>query len=297
MSLTLWAFLQMTAIYVLLSWALYLPFKAGQFYNGPIYSMAIGAYTASMLTTRLGWPLGAALVAAMLSAILFAFLLAPRLARTGMYSMVIATIAIVFITQAVFRNIKFLGGVTGIFGIPMLEHSLPISYGIVFLVGIFIYRLQKSRIGRAMEAVYANRDLARSIGVDPIKISMFLQVASAGIGGIAGALYAFAMGMIRPADFGFSVLLYMWTMLFVGGYQTMWGVVVAAPLLWAISQFLPSSVAEFTNIIFGAALALVLIVRPHGLVTQRLVCLAFSRTKGILHSSPLTPPKESSNDR
>lgn len=272
----------MTAIYILLSWALYLPFKGGQFYNGPIYAMAIGAYTASMLATRLGWPVGAALVAAALSATLFASLLAPRLARTGMYSMVIATIAISFIVQAVFKNIRSFGGVTGVFGIPMLPHSLLISYGIVLLVGIFIYRLERSRTGRAIEAVCANKDLARSIGVNPIGVSMLLQLVSSGIGGVAGGLYASAMGMIRPADFGFSVLLYTWTMLFVGGYQTMWGVVVAAPLLWAIGQFLPSYAAQFTNIIFGAALALMLIVRPHGLITKRLMSTVFSLAKGGL---------------
>jgi branched-chain amino acid transport system permease protein len=197
-----------------------------------------------------------------------------------MYSMVIATMAITFVVQAVLRNLSVFGSVTGIFGIPRLPHSLLVSYCIVVVVGFLIYRLERSRTGRAMAAVSANQDLARSLGASPIRVSIVLQLLSAGIGGIAGGLYAFAMGMIRPSSFGFSVLLYIWTMLFVGGHQTMWGALVAAPLLWTLSQFLPSYLAPYTNIVFGVALAVTLLARPNGLVTQRIVSAVSSGVRG-----------------
>lgn len=271
MSMALVVYLQITAVYILLSWALYLPFRAGQFFNGPVYCMAVGAYTAAMLAKTFGLPFPVVLLAGMLAAMIFALIPAPKLAHVGGFAMTIATIAIIFIVYAVLRNVKALGGLTGFFGIPKVDYLLPVSWLIVFLVGIFVYRLEHSRLGRAMEAIFTDKNLACAMGVNPVKMSIFLQVASGGISGLAGVLFAFTMGIIRPVDFGFGVLLYTWTMMFVGGYQTMWGVVVAAPLLWALTQFLPSQVAEYTNIIFGIILAAMLLLRPEGLITKRLL--------------------------
>ena len=51
----------------------------------------------------------------------------------------------------------------------------------------------------------------------------------------------------------------------------MWGVVIFASLPLALTQFLPSAMAQYTNIVFGVILALILIVLPEGLVTKKLL--------------------------
>ena len=129
--------------------------------------------------------------------------------------------------------------------------------------------------------MYIGGDVASRLGINIYRVSVFLQTVSGAIAGLAGVLYAFSMGVIRPTDFGFSVLLYMWTMLFVGGSQTMWGVVVGAPLLLMITQFLPSEVAALTNIFFGVILIAILLLRPEGSVTKGMV-QHLSKTAGRL---------------
>ncbi|UCB45077.1 MAG: hypothetical protein JSV25_12790 [Spirochaetota bacterium] len=39
----------------------------------------------------------------------------------------------------------------------------------------------------------------------------------------------------------------------------------------ALIQFLPSAMAQYTNIVFGVILALILIVRPDGIITKKLL--------------------------
>lgn len=157
------------------------------------------------------------------------------------------------------------------YGIPMIRGLLPICYCILIIIGIFIYRIEHSRLGKAMDAIRTDKELALCMGINPKNISIFLQVTSGALCGLSGSRYAFTLGFIRSTDFGFTVLLYIWTMLFVGGHQTMWGVVISAPILWVLTLFLPSAIAQYTNIIYGIMLTIILILRPDGIITKRIL--------------------------
>jgi hypothetical protein len=60
-------------------------------------------------------------------------------------------------------------------------------------------------------------------------------------------------------------------MLFVGGRSTMWGALVAAPLLWGFPQLLPQVLAQYANILYGALLIVVILSRPNGVISRQLV--------------------------
>ena len=97
---------------------------------------------------------------------------------------------------------------------------------------------------------------------------MLLQAISGGLGGIAGVLYAFNMGTIAPHMFGFNLLLYGFTIVFVGGISTMWGVLIFAPILWAVPEFAPAAVGQWRNILFATIIIGLLIWRPGGVITK-----------------------------
>ena len=67
-------FLEFSAIYILLAWAIYLPFRADQPYFGPFYSMCLGAYFAAYTSVNWGWPLWLVLIGAVALCVLFSFL-------------------------------------------------------------------------------------------------------------------------------------------------------------------------------------------------------------------------------
>lgn len=269
MSLYMVYYLQFVAIFILLTWAFYIPFRGGQLYNGPIYCMAIGGYFSAFAARDLGWPFGLALIGAVLLGAIFGLLPALGFARTTGIATAVASMALIFIIQSVIRNLQFLGGAQGFWGIPDVDYLLPLSYLIVLIVGIIIYRLDHSRFGRALEAIRVNPSLGATMGVNCIQLSVVVLTFSSVIGALSGVIFAFTLGTIYPDSFGFSLLLYTWTMLFVGGRYTMWGALIAAPILWGLPQWIPNVIAEYTNIIYGALLVITLLLRPEGIIDRR----------------------------
>jgi branched-chain amino acid transport system permease protein len=271
-SINIWLFLEFSAVYILLAWAMYLPMRGGQITNSPVYILAITSYFSAYAMRELGWAYGPTILVAIGLGALIGFGPANAFAKTKGFTLAIATIAIIFIVQAVLRNMHFLGGPRGFYGIPKISNLLPITWVIVLIVGVIIYRIDHSRLGRALEVMRVNPDVAGALGgVNLIKLSILLQTMAGAISGAAGAIYPFISGGIYPASFGFSQMLYMWTILFVGGSTTMWGTVVFAPILWGLTQIIPQAIAEYTDFIFGTLLITILAIRPEGAIDRRLV--------------------------
>ena len=192
---------------------------------------------------------------------------------------------LIYIAQTVIRNLPFLGGAYGYLGIPRIGYLMPVTWGILIAFGIFIYRLDHSRLGRAMEMVFVDPDVAATLGVNRYWLSVSLQSLAGAMGALAGVFFAFTTGAIQPPNFGFSLLLRVICFLFVGGSTTMWGVPIFTSILWAVTVFLPVQIAEWRNIIYGVLLIVVLLLRPDGVIDK--VLIRAIATKSRLWLRPL----------
>lgn len=278
-------YLEILGIYILLLWAMYLPFRGGQLYNGPFYCMAIGAYTAAYTTKILGYPHGVAIIIALILATLIGFLTSLAFSRTTGIVTATASMALIFIVVAIINNFDLIGASRGIWGIPKFHGLLPTIYIVVILMGIIVFRIENSRFGRALEAMRTDLDLANTLGVNMPHLSTFVMTLASAMGALAGVFYAFTVQSILAQNFSFSLLLTIMAMLFIGGRYTMWGVLVSAPVLWAIQLWFPASIAKFTNIFYGALLVIILVIRPEGIISremlQRLTARIKSRSRRI----------------
>lgn len=257
--------------FILLVWAFYVPFRAGLLYNGPVYCMAIGGYLSAYFVRDLSWPFGLAVIVAVTAGAFFGFAPALGFARTTGVVTAVASLALIFIIQSIIRNLDFLGGPKGFWHIPKIGYLLPTTYFLVLIVGVFIYRLDHSRLGRALEVINTDPDLARTMGINVRWLSIFSLTISSVLGALAGVIFTFNLRTIHPEVFGFPLLLSSTAMLFIGGRYTMWGGIVSVPVLWGLPQWVPSEVAQYTNIFYGALLVLMLIVRPEGIVTRNML--------------------------
>ncbi len=273
--------------FILLSWACYLPLRGGQLFNGPVFCAALAGYFAAYVTKVLGWPVFTGFAGGILFSGLCAFGLSFILAPLTMFQMSVVTIALIFIVQTSFRNMDFLGGVTGMSGIPTIKSLLWICALSVAVGLVLLHRVYKSRWGRAMEAVEVNREMASAMGVDVIRMSIVLQTVSGMMGGLAGVLYTFNLGSVHPEIFGFGQLLYCFTIIIVGGRDTPWGILFFAPILWLFPEFFPSAIAEFRNIMFGSIIIIFLLIRPKGVITKRMV----SGVEALFRRHPGAEPK------
>ncbi len=273
MSLFQFYFLEFSAIYILIGWAVYIMFRINQPYFGALYSMCIGAYFAAYTSINWGWPLWLTLIGAVAITILFALIPAFRLAKLGPFPMVIASMAILFIIQTAVKNMDVLGGRSGLFGMPFITHPviLSITYGILLFIGYMLFHLDYSHIGRAMDAIHFDRDVATTMGINAGRLSVQFQVISSAVGGIAGVLYAYTMGGVFPEAFNMSFMMYAITIVVMGGMYTMWGVIISAPFLWGISQFLPKNLTGLSVIIYGVLLIVMLLARPGGIIDRKII--------------------------
>jgi len=271
MSTTTYYFLLYVAIFIPLGWSMYVNFRNGQLNMGCIYTMAIGAYFSTIAYQKWGWPLVLAIFVAVVVGTLAAFLPSLFLAQVPAFTLVIATLGFLGITQAVIINTPYLGGAYGLHDIPSLPRVLLISWIIVVAIGFLIYRLDHSRFGRAMEMVAVDPDLAATMGVNRYWGGVFLQTFSGVLGSIAGVLYASFANDVYPQFFGFGVLLRICCFFFIGGATTMWGVAVFTPILWAVNIFLPQSIGGWKDVIFGTLMIGIVVARPNGAIDRRLL--------------------------
>jgi branched-chain amino acid transport system permease protein len=271
MPLAVIVYLEFVGIYILLLWAIYLPFRGGQLYMGPFYCMAIGAYTAAYAARDLNWPPALALFLALAIGAIAGFLPSLAFSRTTGIVTAAASLALIFIVQAVIRNMDFLGGAQGFWSIPRMRYLPVVIWVCVLLIGMFVYRIDSSRIGRALEAMRIDPDLASTLGINSQWLSVFVMTVASVLGALAGVFYAFAMGSLMADAFGFTLLLNTMAMLFIGGRYTMWGFLISAPVLWGLPTWAPSLIAPYMNMIIGVLLVITLVVRPEGLVTREMI--------------------------
>jgi len=159
----------------------------------------------------------------------------------------------------------------GIMGLPRIGYLPIVIWIFVLLIGVFVYRIDYSRTGRALEATRTDPDLAKSLGVNLQQLSVYMMSIASMIGALAGGLFAFTIGDINPSMFGFTVLLNTMAMLFIGGRYTMWGILISAPILYGLPQWVPSSIATYMNLIMGMLLIITLMARPEGIVSRELI--------------------------
>jgi branched-chain amino acid transport system permease protein len=122
----------------------------------------------------------------------------------------------------------------------------------------------RSLFGRALEGIRVNEHRMQGLGFDTYRYKLAAFVVSAVYAAIAGSLFVHIVGFVSPEVFGLSMVVLGFTMLYVGGINT-----IAGPLVGAVViNLLPETVRglkEYQDLVYGAALILLLIYAPGGL--------------------------------
>jgi branched-chain amino acid transport system permease protein len=277
--LPLYYFFAISAVNVLLSWSLYLPYRVGHLHFITVANMAISGYAAAYMVMTLHVPFGWALLAGFALGGIVGFIVSLFIGEAPTFAVVIVGFTFIYITRTVIENLKAVGGTLGMFGLPNIGGSpethrwiiLAILYGLIIVVGFLLHRFEHSRLGRAAAAVFVDKDLAVSLGVNRRSLGMLLQTFSCTIAGATGVMYGFIYKSLHLDFFSFSLVGIAMTVIFVGGYATQWGSLILAPILYGVPLLFPSAIQEWRIVIYGASLILVLVLKPEGFITRRFV--------------------------
>jgi branched-chain amino acid transport system permease protein len=156
------------------------------------------------------------------------------------------------------------GGALGFTGLPYYT-TLFWVWTFVTLTLVVSFRLKESSYGRAFLSIRENEIAAEAMGINTTKYKVRAFVIAAFFAGIAGGLFAHEVGTsLNPRELGFQRSFDIVIMVVLGGMGSVSGAVLAATLLTVLPELL-RSVAEYRMIVYALALVLMMIVRPQGL--------------------------------
>ncbi|GLY88861.1 branched-chain amino acid ABC transporter permease [Actinoallomurus iriomotensis] len=257
------AVVMQAGINVILALGYWIAVSTGKYSFGHAAFMAIGAYTSSVLTLKLGWPLPLALVAGGLLATVGGALIGWMALRLSMLYLAIITLAFSELLITLLSQWGYVGGGSGLIG--MSGTSVPlVLVCLVLLVGYLIL-LTRSRMGLAYQAIREDERAAMGAGIKVTLVSVGAFATSAAVTGVAGGLAAHQQLIISPDLYGPQQSLIIILFCVFGGVQYFWGAAVGAVILSLLPTFF-SGLAEWYQIIYGLIFVILMIVRPQGLI-------------------------------
>ena len=298
-------------IYVMLGWGLNVVVGlAGLLDLGYVAFYAVGAYTYGLLSTQLGWGFWQALPVAGAMAAAFGIILGwPTLRLRGDY-LAIVTLGFGEIIRVILVNwTELSGGPNGItsiprpsfFGLPFkppgdvptfasffgLEYSpnqrLIFLYylilGLALLTNVFVSRMRRLPVGRAWEAMREDEIACKAMGINARNVKLSAFALGAMLGGFAGVFFAARQGFISPESFTFNESAIILAIVVLGGMGSQLGVVLASLVLVLLPE-LGRDFAEYRMLLFGAAMILIMIWKPGGILAHREPTLRHHRPGG-----------------
>ena len=240
----------------------------GQFSLGHAGFMCIGAYVSAVVIKTMPSTTGlivGIILGAIISGMVALVVAVPTLRLKGDY-LAIATLGFSEIIRIVILNMKITNGAAGLNVIKLT--TWPILYVCVIIAIIIVVNFARSAPGRACISIREDEIASESMGINTTKYKTIAFVIGAMLASLAGALYAANFYFVKPDMFNVNKSIDMLVIVVFGGMGSVTGSVIAAIVIGVINVFL-QNFSDIRMIIYGAALVLIMIFRPGGLLGTR----------------------------
>ena len=261
---------------------------AGLLDLGFVAFFAVGAYATALLTADSPHALASytslpsfsywaampvAVIASVIVGVLFGI---PVLGVRGDY-LAVATLGLGEIVRVIVQSdmaAPLLAGAQGILQIPkprILGFELADPVDLFYLTlaasavaAYFAWQLENSRLGRAWMAVRDDEDVAQALGINLVKVKLLAYGLGAAFAGLAGSIFAVMLTSIYPSSFQLLISINVLALIIVGGMGSLPGVLVGAVALIGLPELL-REFGEFRFLFYGAALIIMMRIKPEGL--------------------------------
>ena len=261
---------------------------AGVFSLAQMAIFAVGGYVTGMLGLYLGWSLWLAMWGGGVAAVGFSILVGLACLRLRgayvalltlaisetMYLLIITDVDCFYMEGVTCRN--FTGGTRGLtrygdFGFRELLPYKYLGFGDYFLAlavlsaaTIFSMFVFRSPLGLAFQALRDNAGYAVSRGISRFKSQLLVFSASALFTGLAGAVYAGHFRVMGANTLYLSLMLFLLSMMIVGGVGKRWGPLLGAAALMVADEVLRQFI-QWRLLGLGLMLILFVVIWPNGL--------------------------------
>jgi branched-chain amino acid transport system permease protein len=254
-----------------------------------------GAYAVGIGTTDLHLSYWLCLLIGCFAALLAGAFLGMSTLRLGGHYLAMVTISFQQIVTLVMINAIWLthgpDGVSNI-GRPELFRTsqgyLAFCVAMLAIVGYLVWHLPDTKIGRAMRAVRDNELAAGVNGIDVFRTKVYAFGICAGLGGLAGGLFAGGFAYVSPDQFSFAESIVFLTMSLLGGVASPIGSAIGTGLLILIPEWLRflKSIPGLYLAIYGLFVILIIRFMPDGI--WGFVAAAFERWRARIRTPAAT---------
>ena len=286
----------------------------GLFSLGHAGFMAVGAYTAALLTmspavkemnfflmpivpflANVEWPFFPALIMAGVVAAIAGFLIgAPALRLRDDY-LAIATLGFSEIIRVIFTNTQTLtNGALGLKSLPT-HTNIWWSWGTAILTIAFMVFLTRGSYGRAFKAIREDEIAAEAMGISLFKHKVISFTIGAFLAGVGGALLGNLLGTIDPLMFRFFLTFNILLIVVLGGIGSITGTVISAVVVTVSMEALRvldqsmdlgfiiiEGIPGMRMVVFSALLMIVILFYQQGLMgTKEFTWDWFTKNRGF----------------
>ncbi|MGP3963979.1 branched-chain amino acid ABC transporter permease [Nonomuraea sp. 3N208] len=247
--------------------------------HGAVY--LVGAYVAVALVAD-GASLAAFVLAVLLAAVLGAVLggvlagltratphhLDQALLTLGVSLVVAETLSVLFGNDV--HSIAapaVAGGSVVVFGETYpVYRLLVIGFGVVLAVAVYVL-VERSVLGSVIRATVADRGMVSALGINTGRVLVGVFAAGAALAAVGGVLAGPILGAQPGLDE--KVLLLALVVVVIGGLGSVRGALLGAILIGQVQALGTSLLPEYASFLIFAAMGLVLLLRPAGLLPAR----------------------------
>lgn len=265
---------------------------AGQINLGQAAFMGVGAYTAGILATKLGWSIWLVLPSSGIAAAVFGFIFGLSAARIKGFYLALTTIAAQFIFHFAILNLpsSWLGGSAGVTVKPARIFGLIINTDIRLYLLILVvcaimvfgaFGIIRSYHGRSYVAVRDDDVAAGIMGVNVVRTKSTAFLIGTFYAGLGGGLWAYYVRFVSVDQFTLFNSIWFIAMIIVGGMGSITGAIIGVIIIRMLQElitifgpilthYLPfvgdDIVFASMNILLGGLIAAFLIFEPRGLM-------------------------------
>ena len=164
-----------------------------------------------------------------------------------------------------FRNIRYIfeNDISGV-------EFMLIIYALLAVTLIGFMLLERSRLGVTFRMIGADETLAALQGIAVARHRILAAAMAGALAGIGGGLYAHLTTYIEPRIFDVMLGVHSLAYGLIGGLGTALGPIIGVLIDIGLLELI-RGLSSYRMIIFGGLVALLLIVRPRGLLDENLV--------------------------
>ena len=245
-------------------------YMIGAFMAYTITNIAGGGYTGFILA-MIGAPLGVALLSLAVERGLFQFLYEREHLMLILFTFSVSLVfgdLVKMVWGAEFKTVSMpntLEGFVTLFGgLPFPKYNVFLLIMGPIVAFALWFLVNKTKIGKISQAAAVDREMVGAVGINVSWVFGAVFVIGCFLAGLGGALIAPTLGVVLGMDH--TIIMEGFLIVIIGGLGNIWGALMGA-LIFGLTQSLGILIWPQFGIIFPyAAVVVVLVIRPTGLL-------------------------------